>query len=375
MKTAPLSTQYFKARATLLRMVTHMRRDWSMPPAASGLKPGVNRDRRLKLAILDLPTVMGPTGFDATADRVLDHFRRVLAECARGTTEGDVLMKLVGVDPQQITKVTEAQAAFLATLKLLRHSYRVQRAGGQTIWMVTLPKNFYAYAFEEFQSAGGSAVGTRYRLNQTDDYFDADQRRSLAIAAADARLWCQQAQSDLREAQRKDSPKRQAVRKWFAGAQASDDAVDLLIRRLYWGYDDMIKPLADNQLMFGDDPSERDQPKTSASVFAEDTLPVINIQGNMFTRTFRRYSKRVFWGLTIVHEMSHVALRTKDNRYDFEKLQVGTGFSSARAMDNADSWAYFAASAAGVISDSQQHWALCGHAHPMADLELDDLEV
>lgn len=372
MRYETFSEVYFKARDTLRMVLMHP--DWSLP-AASGLKPEVIRERRLRLAIRDLRSIMGPNGFMSAADRVLYQFRLALSECARGTTEGAVLLRLAGLQPGQVVKPETYQKDFLATLKLLRHSYRVQRAGGQTVWVVTLPSGFTFYPFDEFKVLCGNANLLKTRLDWTDDGFDAAWRGHLGQATLDARDWARAAQAALTRAQAAQAPERDIVRHWFAGDRATDGQVDRIIPRLSRGYGDILRTISGDQVIFGDDPFNRGEGNVSASVCKEDTLPIINIQEHMFTRTFKRCSSQVYWGMTVVHELSHAVLKTKDHCYDHQQLEVTPLFSSNKALNNADSWAYFAAEAANMLSAGHIAWALNGGRNAMANLQLTDADV
>lgn len=55
---------------------------------------------------------------------------------------------------------------------------------------------------------------------------------------------------------------------------------------------------------------------------------------------------------TIIHEASHIALKTKDLRYDKNGLRPCSAFPGDRALQNADSWGYFAIDVNGYLSNS-----------------------
>ena len=57
--------------------------------------------------------------------------------------------------------------------------------------------------------------------------------------------------------------------------------------------------------------------------------------------------------LTILHEMSHRVINTKDAVYDFDGLKPGAVLSQKHALANADSWAYFATDLAGQLPGSR----------------------
>lgn len=55
------------------------------------------------------------------------------------------------------------------------------------------------------------------------------------------------------------------------------------------------------------------------------------------------------YALTVVHELSHKLVKTEDIRYDYDGLKPGNGFKTEDALNNADSWAYFAGDLVGAI--------------------------
>jgi hypothetical protein len=62
---------------------------------------------------------------------------------------------------------------------------------------------------------------------------------------------------------------------------------------------------------------------------------------------------------TIIHELSHHEMNTQDHRYDDAGLKPNSAtFPFAKAIDNADSWGYFALDLAGYLSkaDHDRVW-------------------
>jgi hypothetical protein len=69
----------------------------------------------------------------------------------------------------------------------------------------------------------------------------------------------------------------------------------------------------------------------------------------------------------LVHELSHLKVFTADERYRHARdattgnrlgLRPGgdPGFTMAQALNNADSWAFFAADCAGALSKRHLEW-------------------
>ena len=78
-----------------------------------------------------------------------------------------------------------------------------------------------------------------------------------------------------------------------------------------------------------------------------------------FTRLQGNSGKLWLCAETIIHELSHHEVSTQDHRYDNAGLKPGSSsFPYAKAIDNADSWGYFALDLAGYLStaDLDKTW-------------------
>ena len=66
------------------------------------------------------------------------------------------------------------------------------------------------------------------------------------------------------------------------------------------------------------------------------------------------------WTRIVVHELSHLISGTvdHDDRYAHSGIGVHAGFPASKAINNADSWAFFAADCAGVLTDGNRLKAL-----------------
>lgn len=79
-------------------------------------------------------------------------------------------------------------------------------------------------------------------------------------------------------------------------------------------------------------------------------FPVIYLEG-AFTRLTGNTGKQWLCVETIVHEFSHHEVKTRDHRYDSSGLKpASASLPYAKAIDNADSWGYFAIDVAGYLS-------------------------
>ena len=90
-------------------------------------------------------------------------------------------------------------------------------------------------------------------------------------------------------------------------------------------------------------------------------MDVVYIESNFFTRDgggviFDQDN----WTRIVVHELSHLVAGTvdHDSRYAHSGIGVHPGFPSSKAVNNADSWAFFAADCAGVLTAGHRLQAL-----------------
>lgn len=90
-------------------------------------------------------------------------------------------------------------------------------------------------------------------------------------------------------------------------------------------------------------------------------MDVVYVESNFFTRDSGGV---IFdqdnWTRIIVHELSHLVAGTVDHhaRYAHSGIGVHPGFSAYKAVNNADSWAFFAADCAGVLTAGHRLQAL-----------------
>ena len=91
-----------------------------------------------------------------------------------------------------------------------------------------------------------------------------------------------------------------------------------------------------------------------------------DIEGDFFG-TKNTLTGMTNWARIIVHELSHRMLKTDDvethgdPRYAWHPRGIGPmkgSFSTAQAMKNADNWGWFAADAAGELSQKNRNDAL-----------------
>ncbi|RYF75966.1 MAG: hypothetical protein EOO29_23245, partial [Comamonadaceae bacterium] len=63
------------------------------------------------------------------------------------------------------------------------------------------------------------------------------------------------------------------------------------------------------------------------------------------------------WARIVVHELTHREVKTADHAYEHQGMSPKK-LSAAKALENADSWAWFCADCAGALTDAQIQTAL-----------------
>jgi hypothetical protein len=104
-------------------------------------------------------------------------------------------------------------------------------------------------------------------------------------------------------------------------------------------------------LIYTDSVSERGthaNAGTEAFVWG-DPLDVVYIEEKFFGRR-NTLTGLTNWARIVVHELSHREVATKDHAYEHQGM-APKKLSAAKAIENADSWAWFCADCGGALSD------------------------
>lgn len=240
-----------------------------------------------------------------------------------------------------------------AALKMLSHLYRAQKRGGQDVWVYAPPKSYQKWIFDEI---AGSDQEIKTKLGKADEVYSASDREIMCTALGCALKWSLDAVTKLAAG---SAETKTMVRRWFADQDTTDAQVDAAAAKLKDGFKKIADTCNSPRLVFSDDPIDRVKVYNAATgkvgwddwgfVGPSEKMDIIYIQ-NAFLKagaTGRMWK----CALTIVHEVSHRSVGTDDNMYDFAGLSPDkTKFSHAKALGNADSWAYFATDLAGMLA-------------------------
>jgi hypothetical protein len=229
---------------------------------------------------------------------------------------------------------------------MLKHLYLVRQKGSQDVWVYAPPKAWKAWVFDEIK---GTDASTRKKLQQETEVYSAKDRAVMADALQEAAAWCQKVQLAL------GTPAgEEVVRRWFLGKDGTAQQLTQAIDTLRDGFKKIDTLCRSGKLVISDEPGDRHGGgwKDWAFVYNHESMNVLYLQG-AFLKAGNSGNKTMC-ALTIIHELSHKLLNTQDHRYDYDGLKPGRDIAVAKAIDNADSWGYFAADAVGMLSASDR---------------------
>ncbi len=319
-----------------------------------------------------LKMVLGSAdGPDAAHGARIDALRAKLAEVAKGgganMTEGDVLLEMAGIKGTQA--ITDAQADALSTLKMLRHLYFQRDRHNQVVWIYAQPFEFHQWVFDELR--GCTPDQARLRLNYADEVYPASLRGHMGAGLQQAQSWAMKCVASLGGTPAPATS--DLVKRWFMPGSPGDADVGKVATTLLDGFKKVAALCGSTRVIFSDEPINRlDGDEVPGQKNYRDSwldyafvdggavrerLDVVYIQDAALKKWASPHDGWVAT-LTILHEMSHRVINTKDAVYDFDGLKPGAVLTQRDALANADSWAYFATDLAGQLPQSKAAQAL-----------------
>lgn len=262
----------------------------------------------------------------------------------------------------QSSKLTDKAAA----IKFLRHLYMLRKRGSHKLWICSLPNSYSRWPHGEMLGCGNDFDGLRLKLSDTTERFSEEEKKHLSNATQEALKWCHKVQILLSNATAgKSDHGRALVRRWFADEDAGEEQVDQMISTLAQGFKKITAAVNSNRLVFSDHPAYRGTQYEGSEAFVtagakKDALHVVYIEGAFFG-TSNLLTGLTNWARIVVHELSHSQADTVDvpGKYAWGGIKPNSGgFPSAKAITNADSWAYFAADCNGSLTEKNRSDAL-----------------
>lgn len=278
--------------------------------------------------------------------------------------EDEHILNAAGINPGSNASPDSVKLMKAAAIKFLRHVYCVYERGSQKVWVVSLPKKYNRYPSDELFGARASMPLIRSKLRDKDEQFSWEQKMNLGAATNLGLTWCMKVLKEVGLAEKpQNTAERDKIKRWFSDGSIDEDGVTRLAQKLKAGIRKVIAVINSNQIIYTDMPSIRsatggdDLGFLNAFAFVYsgryEKIPIVYIERAFFGKNNTPLGPKELWALTIVHELTHLEFSTKDHKYDFDGLKVRPGFSAAQAIDNADSWAYYIADAAGALTENQ----------------------
>ena len=235
-----------------------------------------------------------------------------------------------------------------ALIEFLRHLYRAQKTGGQDVWVYSPATD---YKKELFAELSGADAAVKKKLGYDDEIFTAKERGLMCDALHIARKVSMDAVTKLGA---KEAATLDMVKRWFIDDDSSGK-VDEAVTKLLAGFKLIAASCSSTSLVFTDDLDARKKRKRLFGLAVKGGegggFPIIYLEG-AFTRLEGNSGKLWLCAETIVHELSHHDISTTDHRYDSAGLKPKKAFPYSQAIDNADSWGYFAIDLAGYLSSA-----------------------
>jgi hypothetical protein len=323
-------------------------------------------DEPLKSAMAALKDVFGADGFDENCQATLDLMRGLLF-----IKEGDRILEAAGGDPASSLAPYPESVQKAAAIKFLRHLYLAHERGGQKVWVFDSPDSYRHYPSGELDAVKANPLAIKTALDDKTERFGAKRRAALGQASTTGLAWCQKTLMALAEAKTDPASAGMAkVRRWFADGATTGAELDIVIGKLGAGFKKVMATINSTQLIFTDMASLRGATagdeagllSAYAFVYAGryEKLPVVYIENAFFGTNATPIPDKALWAITVVHEITHLDVSTKDHQYDYAGLKPGPMFPPADAAENADSWAYFCADCANALAPSHVNAALDG---------------
>jgi hypothetical protein len=297
-------------------------------------------------------TLFGEKGFVKASARAPDLVRsRIIEKACGGSTVGDVIYAAAQGGTPAISAKDRA-----ATLKMIRHVYRIAEKGSQDVWVYSPPSGDVGWVFDEI---AGDAKTIKAKLAREEEIFTAEQMKWMSSALHVARKISEDARAKLSAFLGASQKTKDTVRHWFLDEDCGEAELKAAMSKLNAGFKKIATACSASTLVFADYPdwrAQRDNYFGAAIRGGEGGgFPVVYLEG-AFTRLTGNTGKTWLCAETIIHELSHLEVSTHDHRYDDAGLKPDKSlFPYAKAIDNADSWGYFALDLAGYLSKADHN--------------------
>ena len=321
---------------------------------------------------------LSDNGFEASANPALEALRNQVRNPATGeapgTQQDSRLLRAVGHSGAATGAIDQDTREKAGALKFLSHVYLVKQRGAQKVWIHNLPTDFKDWP--HYASSAASADEARLLLRSASQKFSADDIKNLSDAMQDGLRWCQKTLELLVAYSGAGVAKAASVdmlKRWFGDENTDTTQLSAHVADLTTGFKAIQAAFNRNQIVLTDFPTLRSATSGSENGFrlseafvwgkaSREKLDVIYVEDGFFGANNTMKGK-TNWTRILVHELSHSMHGTTDVKPGPRYSWYGIGpnaanFSSAKAITNADNWAFFAADCAGALTETERAKAL-----------------
>lgn len=339
--------------------------------------------------IRELRKLMNIQGFDTGSAAALTQLRKKVVQGEKSllwhktvSEDQGILSAVGGWTDDGSGVVDDNRKMCAAALKMLRHVYLLNRWGSRKVWLFSLPEEFLDWPSDDMSARATTQMDVRRLLRSSNEIFNSDQKKYLASAAQYAMAWCQKADIILANANQaingktKDVGGLDIVKRWFADPATTTADMATYIGTLTRGVKAIIAMLGRGQFVLTDwvplraatEINDIDMLNSEAFTFRSrhEGMDVVYIERSFFgdfAGSVLRGQNN--WTRILVHELSHlvcgttdIAVNAAEKRYAHYGIGLHAGFNGSEAIRNADSWAFFCADCARVLSESERKHAL-----------------
>jgi hypothetical protein len=237
-------------------------------------------------------------------------------------------------------------------LKLVRHLHHAHKTGGKDVWVFAPPKGYGTWLFDELV---GTDDHIKAKLAMDEEIFSSADMKHMTRALQLSLKVVEDARHKLTGKSKKTL---EAVKRWFLDENCTATEEKEALGKLNAGLKKIAVACNSKRMVFTDYPdwqTTRDKYYGAAFRGGEGGgFPVIYLEG-AFTRLTGNSGQMWLCAETIIHELSHHEVKTNDHAYDSDGLKPNAaGFPYSKAIDNADSWGYFAIDLAGYLSSADR---------------------
>ena len=308
------------------------------------------------------------SGLDKGRRASLDALRKQVGTDSKSGRESDGIIAGAGKLGSNGSAIDDATAKKLGALKLLRHTYSLATWGSHKVWMVSTPAAMRNWPAEAY--IGQPLADVRTSLDDTAEMFSGDDKRKLSKATQEGAAWCQKAMMVSAGCLTGKGKGIEIIKRWFAD-EDNQGAAELaaISATLNAGFKKMASAMTKGQVILTDVPDIRgdassdiwlSEAAAAAGSGPRTGLRTVYIESAFFSGNNVLAGKKN-WTRIMVHETSHVELTTDDHRYAHDPLGMKPErnfFSTATCLDNAESWAFFAADCAGALDSGTRSQVL-----------------